>query len=713
MPESFTGKRSMVPRYHPSPPVASGLFRIVCGIRAWIVAALSCIAAVPAAGEVGFRLALAEIEGAGWRAGDLVIRLHRDDAGRLTAAFTAGWIELPAPLGTLRDIRGECAELVITLTRYQCGSLSVMPGDLAPALRGRLDYGRTDAAVDWQLETAPGPPGHLRFSGRLAPTRWSVDLESEDWPLADLAPVAKLLGQAWPALDGRAAFSLVAESEDGALPSLVFSLEGSDIGGGNASGTVAMAGLGVELNGSAWPAAEGLAFDARGRVTAGEIYVEPLYAALDTYPLEATVRGLAESRRVGIETFVVEQAAVLHATGEAELRRAAGASWQIPTGRVELVEAHLPAAYDIILQPYLGATPLDDLETAGLLRGSMTIEDHRPATLAVELVAVDLDDRGGRLAMYDLAGTVAWSRWTPDGLLGERLLDLDWSGGFLAGVPFGAADLHLLGSANDWTLDAPVSIPLLDGALEIDSFELTRVLAGEPEILFDARLTPIDMRALSRALDWPPLSGQLSGHLPGLSYRDGTLTLGGAFTAQLFDGTVEIRDLHAERIFQPPSRLTAEIELQNLALGELSEALSFGSMTGRVEGHVHGLEMIDWRPVAFDARVQTPPDDRSTRRISQRAVDNIASLGGGGSGLSTGLLGLFEEFSYDAFALGCRLEGGVCEMSGLEARENGYTILRGSGLPRIDIVGFARQVSWPTLMEQIAAIMASEGPEMR
>jgi len=674
---------------------------------------LSCIAAAPAAGEADFRLALAEIDGAGWRAGDLVVGVHREDDGRLTAAFTAGWIELPAPLGTLRDIRGECAELVITPARYQCRSLSIAPGDLAPALQGRLGYGRDDAAVDWQLETAPGAAGHLRFSGRLTASLWSVDLESEDWPVSRLAPAAELLGQAWPALDGRAAFSIVAESEGGALPSLVFSLEGSDIGGGNDAGTIAAAGLDLELHGSAWPAEAGLAFDARGRVTAGEIYVEPLYAALETHPVEATIRGLAESQRVHIETFVVEQAEVLHATAAAELRRVSGGSWRIGTGRLDLVEARLPAAYDIALQPFLGATPLGDLDTAGLLRGALTIEDERPATLAIELVAVDLDDRAGRLAMYDLAGTVAWSRWTPDGPLGERVLDLDWSGGFLAGLPFGAAGVHLRGGENDWKLDSAVSIPLLDGALNIDTFELRRVLEGDPEISFDARLTPIDMRALTRALDWPPLPGQLSGHLPGLSYRDGTLTLGGAFTANVFDGTVEIRDLRAERIFQSPSRLTAEIELRNLALGELSEALSFGSMTGRVEGHVHGLEMIDWRPVTFDARVQTPPGDRSPRRISQRAVDNIASLGGGGSGLSTGLLGLFEEFSYDAFALGCRLEGGVCEMSGLEARENGYTILRGSGLPRIDIVGFARRVSWPTLTEQIAAIMASEGPEMR
>lgn len=687
--------------------------RAAPAIRPWIVAALLCTTATLAVADANLRIDLASIEGDGWRAGDLVIGLEREDTGRLAAVFTAGWIELPAPVGTLNNVRGTCADLLITAQQFRCAALSITPGEFPLKLTGRLDYARDSGAIDWHLETADDPPGRLEFSGRLAAARWTVRLEGQDWPLARVATAAQQLGQAWPSLDGRASFAIVATGDGAALPSVVFSFAGEDIGGANAAGTLAAAGLGIELRGSAWPAAAALAFDARASVTAGEFYAEPMYAELATYPLQATVRGVADAGRLDIQTLLVEQAEVLHVAAEADVRREPGEPWRIHAGRLQLVEARLPGAYDLLLQPYLATTPLGDLETAGLLRGELTVEEHRPATVAVELVAMNLDDRAGRLAFYDLSGTLDWARWTPDGPRPDRAIGLDWSGGFLGGIPFGATRVQLRGGEDDWTLASPVSIPLLDGALEVDTFQVTNPLDDEPEILFDARLTPVDMRALTRALDWPPLSGRLSGHLPGLSYQDGTLTLGGAFTADIFDGTVEIRELRAERIFRAPSRLTAEIELRDLALGELSEALSFGSMTGRVEGHVHGLELIDWRPVAFDALVQTPAGDRSARRISQRAVDNIASLGGGGSGLSTGFLGLFEEFSYDAFALGCRLEGNVCEMYGLEPRDNGYTILRGQGLPRIDVVGFARRVNWATLSEQIAAIMASEGPEVR
>ena len=41
---------------------------------------------------------------------------------------------------------------------------------------------------------------------------------------------------------------------------------------------------------------------------------------------------------------------------------------------------------------------------------------------------------------------------------------------------------------------------------------------------------------------------------------------------------------------------------------------------------------------------------------------------------------------------------------------NGYLILQGRGLPRITVVGFAREVSWPTMVAQLRAIAASGGP---
>jgi hypothetical protein len=50
-------------------------------------------------------------------------------------------------------------------------------------------------------------------------------------------------------------------------------------------------------------------------------------------------------------------------------------------------------------------------------------------------------------------------------------------------------------------------------------------------------------------------------------------------------------------------------------------------------------------------------------------------------------------------------------MDGIERQQGeSYYIVKGSGLPRIDIIGNAHRVSWSRLVSQLAAIQASGGP---
>ena len=89
-------------------------------------------------------------------------------------------------------------------------------------------------------------------------------------------------------------------------------------------------------------------------------------------------------------------------------------------------------------------------------------------------------------------------------------------------------------------------------------------------------------------------------------------------------------------------------------------------------------------PEAFDAFLFTPPDDRSQQRISQRAVTNLSSIGGGSGGgvaaaLQGGFLRFFDDFGYDRLGLSCRLANDVCLMGGVMPAPGGYYIVKGSG----------------------------------
>jgi hypothetical protein len=93
-------------------------------------------------------------------------------------------------------------------------------------------------------------------------------------------------------------------------------------------------------------------------------------------------------------------------------------------------------------------------------------------------------------------------------------------------------------------------------------------------------------------------------------------------------------------------------------------------------------------------------------------VDNLSSLGGGVSGVvSGGFLRFFKEFSYGRLGLSCRLENGVCEMNGVApAQGRGYYIVKGAGLPRIDVIGYAQRVDWTQLVGRLKGITLQARP---
>ena len=132
-------------------------------------------------------------------------------------------------------------------------------------------------------------------------------------------------------------------------------------------------------------------------------------------------------------------------------------------------------------------------------------------------------------------------------------------------------------------------------------------------------------------------------------------------------------------------------------------------MEGRLSGHVRNLYLEDWHPVTFYAWFGTPEDDTSRHRISQKAVENITSIGGGGAAdlLSRSFLRFFDNFRYDKLGIGCYLYQGVCQLMGVGTTRQGYIIVKGGGLPRIDVIGYNPRVDWSLLMERLKRVTGS------
>ncbi|HSR64821.1 MAG TPA: hypothetical protein VLM17_04360, partial [Xanthomonadaceae bacterium] len=321
---------------------------------------------------------------------------------------------------------------------------------------------------------------------------------------------------------------------------------------------------------------------------------------------------------------------------------------------------------------------------------------------------IDVGDARGRFRFDRLAGTPRFSATTP--VEGE----LRWNGGELYGIAFGAATLPMASRDGVLRLRQPVDVPMLGGVLRFEGMTVQPPAGGNgADVRFGLGVERLDIGRLAKTFELPPFQGQLSGHIPAARYHADTLTFDGGLVMQLFGGAVNVSALSLERPFGTAPSLSADLALEDIDLQSLTGVFDFGSISGKLDGRIDGLRLVDWTATAFDADLHTDPHHRVRQRISQRAVQNISSVGDASfvTSLQGRLIGLFKDFGYRRIGISCRLANGVCTMGGLDSRgqaegahsRGGFTIVEGAGLPHLTVVGFNRQVDWPTLLERLAA----------
>jgi hypothetical protein len=354
----------------------------------------------------------------------------------------------------------------------------------------------------------------------------------------------------------------------------------------------------------------------------------------------------------------------------------------------------------------LFGTLLADLDTSGQLSGTIAWQQGKLSHLSLEPHDLTVDDRMGRFALEAMNGHIRWS----DATTPERS-ELEWAGGSVYRVALGASRFAFDSGRDFVHLAEPLELPVLDGALGIDDFQLEFAADAPLRWQVNGLLEPVSLSQLSLALGWPELAGKLSGVIPSVRYDNGRLVVGGILLIRVFDGEVTLRNLTLEQPFGLVPRLRVDARIDNIDLETLTRTFSFGKIEGRLNGRVEGLDMESWRPVAFDAEFATPEDDDSRHRISQKAVDNISSIGGGGVGgaVSRSFLRFFEDFPYDRLGIRCRLENGICDMGGVAPAKEGYYLVKGRFIPpRLDVIGFADRVDWDTLIAQIMAVTGQQ-----
>jgi hypothetical protein len=695
---------------------------------ATIAGGIAIATAVRAVDDVS--LQIEHIAGDGWSANDVVVDfgLPRDSA---LVRARIGRVQVPGLSQTLTDVRIECPALALAGDVVACAKARVLadwPALGKQSLEAKLTYGRADGSLDVDLQGLRVGDGRIGLQASLRDAGWRANVRLQRVPIERLMQLAGQLKVPLPALTATGLADLTVAARGSQTNIHEAKVDGSlvELTANNESGSLASDKLSLHIQATLHGAPKQWQFDVAMKSSQGQAFAQPIFVDLSAHAMSLRVQGkLTNGDALTLDRFALDHTDVAQASGRGQLQL--NQEQPLRALELELTALKFPGAYESYLQPLLIDTNFNAMQMAGSIAGSLSIAEGEPRRIDLRFNEITADDGKGDLNLSALRGH--W-HWLADASNGDdtdadepvstrevsvQQSHLQWQGGSLLGLALGSSELRFTTQGRQFRLLQPARIPLLDGAIDLETFRVRN--AGLPAVAFliDATLQPISMQQLCKAFGWPEFGGRVGGVISKLRMREGIVTLGTTLRAQVFNGDVTISDLRLEQPFGQWPRFYSSIALNNLDLEPMTSAFSFGRITGRLSGAINGLQLFNWTPVAFDARLYTPADDRSRHRISQRAVQNIGSIGGGGAGvtaaLSGGVMRFFDDFNYDRLGISCRLQNEVCVMDGVAPAANGnYYLVKGQGLPRIDVIGSSRRVDWPRLVQQLLAVTESSGP---
>lgn len=355
--------------------------------------------------------------------------------------------------------------------------------------------------------------------------------------------------------------------------------------------------------------------------------------------------------------------------------------------------------YTLLLKPKLEQSAFGNLTVSGKASWRFVMQALQPTSFTLQLSEADIEDQNGKFAFYDVNANIPWDYDLP------KQIDLQYESGQLLKMPL--ATTHLNAEVNRYALTSPeLVLPVLNGALRFK--EVSAAWLGKNwfwHLRMD--LDPISLNQFSTTLGWPEMEGDISGQVPLVTYANKQLNMDGAMRFHMFDGTVSMNQLRIDDPLGVVTRMYADLSVRKIDLGEITRTFSFGNIKGKLNGDVNGLVLENWKPMQFDATLATS-DDEQEKKISQRAVENITALGGQGTAaaLQRTFLRFFDEFNYDKIGISCKLRDDICEMGGVASTPNGYIIVKGSGIPAVNVNGYTRKVSLSDLIARIKRVIS-------
>ncbi|RMG36743.1 MAG: hypothetical protein D6720_04445 [Gammaproteobacteria bacterium] len=630
-----------------------------------------------------------------------------DDREKRSLRLSIASLALPPFDIVLGTVTVDCPASSVPLPRLRCTGATAEVADTPwGRQRVKLDIDWQDTA-HWSLRFRGlrHPAGRLQGRVRMGREGWRLELQGPALVAERLPQLrGRLRALGIVSLSGRLSLDVEARGQGGEPRYLAVTARGRGLSWSDAAGTQAAEKVELRLSaaagrrGSVWAGAVNLS------ASGGELYSDPIFLDLAAQPLHLVADGSWRPGRVQLKKLILDggQALQVQGSGGLTLEPPAPADLEL-----RLDSADLASLFATWVQPWLLESALGEVEVKG--RGGVHLRwrDGRLAALDLALTEAGGEQVAGRFGIEGLTGDL---HWVAEGEAPDS--HLRFGQAHVGPLDFGEGRLVLNSAGRYAYLVRPLEIPFYEGQLVVPEATWLQTDAGG-EGGFGLRLQALSLGALTTDLGWPRMEGRVNARIPRARYRNGELRAAGDIVVEAFDGRAVLSDLRLSELGSAAPVLTANLRLRRLDLLQLTRTFSFGEIQGRLDGEIENLRLVAWEPDRFDARLYSSPNDDRRHRISQRAVDNLTALGNGVSGaLSSSFLRLFENFSYDRIELKIRQRGDRAWIDGIPAPDGGYYLVKGAGIPRIDVIGRNREVAWEDLLARLRNIRV-EGMQMR
>lgn len=664
-----------------------------------------CVTSVNAVDS--FIFSVNKIKADDWSLNNAVLTLKNLNQTSPHLSLLSATLLLPPPLETITALKIRCQHFLWSENYINCehGKVRFNSNHFnIPELDFSFQF--KDSKSNFKISELPIFGGKITISAQELSGKWHVLIKAKHVNLVELAAFFALDGIAIKR--GYVDLEMQIEGEQSNIQDIVISALLKSLSVEDTQGHFASDGALVSVAFKALRQNADWQWQNKLRLQQGGLYMEPVYLEIErknTVTLSANGVWLAEQQMIQIDRFKLEHPLAMMVQGNAILSHKTGLSIDLANLLIDMPQ--LKSATPIYLLPFLESSVFDGIELAGNVNATLTLKLDELTDASININNLKIDDTQQRFHLNQVNAQLNWTKQQKN----PQISFINWQSLKLHTIPFQSGQIEFTSFANKIELLNQANLKVLGGTLSINDFSFTSMEnnAGA-SIGFEGSINKLSLEQLSKTLGWTPLTGTISGYIPSVHYQDRTLLLDGELKIQVFSGEIRMNNLASSGMFTDFSQFYADIEFDDLDLAAMTQKFYTGYIEGRLSGSVQNLYLENWQPVSFYAWMGTPDNDNSSHRISQKAVENIASIGGGNISdvLSRGFLGLFSTFDYSRLGFGCYLYQGVCQLMGLEAVDNGFYLIKGGGLPKINVIGYNPRLNWNELLTRLSRVTATD-----